>query len=472
MFCTNCGKQIDDDAKFCIYCGEKKLDFQPVPAEAEGSAVASGGAEGAEALSRLDGESAGGAVNGVAGGDFVKTVEVAASAADPSAAPAAPVEEPMSGEVAYQVQGNPDVAAFKPATVSGQKSARAAKPAGDSVSRKTVCIAVAASFAAAFILFAVVPRAVGLIGGSASTVSVESQSAQVQQEDQSSQEENASNSGSADTSKQESAAKTDESKKTIEVKSGIAQYSWSELASIASEIESSAKTRDEALQIAAKYNLVASDGTLTGAKKTLQTSMGSTDVFIIDVFKDKGSTGKNAAFTFMTSGVFMNHPMNDADTNSGGWKSSGMRSWLNSSVLQAFPEELRSSVAPVNKKTNNVGRTTSVDSVSTTLDSVWLFSWVECLGPIAWNTGSEQSYIDDVDNQEGSQYAWFSQQGAEGVQGHPSLDRALEGSDEAAVWWMRSSAPNTSTSFGDMGPEIDNGGNASTAEGVVFGFCI
>ena len=471
MFCTNCGKQIDDDAKFCIYCGEKKLDFQLAPAEVEESAVASGGAEGAEAPSLQDGELAGGVVDGVAGGDPVSVVADSVSSAA-VVDPVIPAEEPANAEAAYPNQTSPSVVAFKPATVSGQKGARGAKPAGDSVSRKTVCIAVAASFAAAFVLFAVVPRAVGLMGGSGSTASVESQSAQVQQESQSSQEESTSSSDAAAASKQESSSKADDSKKTIEVKSGIAQYSWSELAAIASEIENGAKTRDAALQIAAKYNLVASDGTLTGAKKTLQTSMGDTDVFIVDVYKDKGSTGKNAAFTFMTSGVFMNHPMNDTDTNSGGWKSSGMRSWLNSSVLQAFPDELRSSVAPVNKKTNNVGRTTSVDSVGTTLDSVWLFSWVECLGPIAWNTGSEQSYIDDVDNQEGSQYAWFSQQGVEGGQGHPALHRAIAGSDEAAVWWMRSSAPNTSTSFGDMGPEIDNGGNASTAEGVVFGFCL
>ncbi len=450
MFCGYCGKQIDDDSKFCIYCGQKTIKYQETSSEA--------GRESAPVSAE--------AVNGSAGEGFASPAQAG------NTTPAAAVGS-VNGEFMPPAQGYSGGAAFKPATVSGQKGARGARPAGGKVPQKNVYLVGAACLVAVIALIVAVPRAVGLIGGGEST-SAETQSVQVQQGEQSSQDESATSSGGSEASKQEkeSSSKADDSKKTIEVKSGIDQYSWSELASIAKEIESSAKSRDEALKMAANYNLVASDGTLTGATKTLQTSMGNVDVFIIDVFKDKDSTGKNAAFTFMTSSVFMNHPMNDTETNSGGWMSSAMRSWLDKDVLQAFPDELRSSVVAVSKKTNNVGKTRSTDSVGTTLDSVWLFSWVECLGPIAWNTGSEQSYIDDVDNQEGTQYAWFSQQGADGVQGHPSLDRALVGSDEAAVWWMRSSAPNTSTSFGDMGPEIDNGGNASTAEGVVFGFCL
>lgn len=164
--------------------------------------------------------------------------------------------------------------------------------------------------------------------------------------------------------------------------------------------------------------------------------------------------------------------MNPTDSNSGGWKSSGMRAWLNGEVLQSFPDEMRSGVMAVSKLSNNAGKTTSPASVTETQDSVWLFSWVECLGPIAWNARSNQSYIDTVDNKEGSQYAWFKQQGVAGEQGHASLDRSVAGSSNPGVWWMRSSAPNVATSFGDMGPEVDNGGYASTAEGVVFGFCL
>ncbi len=508
MFCTNCGKRIDDDAKFCIYCGEKRIDFS-VPSGSNGEAGEIPPQDARGQAGEIASADAGDAANETAPADAGSGG--APSVADDLTAPMqeiapAPVVEPLSDSRAHdaaagEVPGDRDEAsngdlpaefaeeapsaagqdavspgAFRPATVSGPREACAANPQKGQVSKRTVCVAVAVTFAAAFVLFAVVPRAVGLLGGGEETKASEPQSVQVQQQEEQSDQQSEQEAGKSEENsasqkdKENSTQATD--KKTIEVKSGIAQYSWSELASIAKEVESKATNRNDAIQIAAKYHLVESDGTLTGETKTLQTSLGDADVFIVDIYKDKGSSGKCAAFTFMTAGVFDNHEMNATDTNSGGWKASEMRSWLNSTVLQSFPDDLRSAVASVGKKTNNVGKTRSTDSVGTTQDSIWLFSWVECLGPIAWNTGSDQSYIDTVDNQEGSQYAWFSQQGAQGVQGHPSLDRTLSGSDEAAVWWMRSSAPNTDTSFGDMGPEIDNGGQASTAEGVVFGFCI
>ena len=312
--------------------------------------------------------------------------------------------------------------------------------------------AVCAVLVIAVAVFAV-PRIVGAVdGASDETVSRQRTDQQAQQQSDGAQ-------GSAT----ENAA----SQQQVQVKSGISEYSWADLSNIAAEIERTAKNRDDAVKVAASYNLVKPDGSFTGEAKTLQTSMGN-----VDVFKDKGSSGRNAAFTFMTSDIFAEHPMNPTASNSGGWKSSGMRAWLNGDVLQSFPDEMRSNVMPVSKLSNNAGKTTSSASVTETQDSVWLFSWMECLGPIAWNKGSDQSYIDTVDNKEGSQYAWFKQQGVAGEQGHASLDRSIAGSSNPGVWWMRSSAPNVATSFGDMGPEVDNGGYASTAEGVVFGFCL
>ena len=316
--------------------------------------------------------------------------------------------------------------------------------------------AVCAVLVIAVAVFAV-PRIIEAVGGSSS------ETASRQQTDQQVQQQSDGAQGSAT----ENAVS-----QQVQVKSGISEYSWADLSNIAAEIERTAKNRDDAVKMAASYNLVRSDGSFTGEAKTLQTSMGNVDVFIVDVFKDKDSSGRNAAFTFMTSGIFAEHPMNSTASNSGGWKSSGMRAWLNGDVLKSFPDEMRSNVMPVSKLSNNAGKTTSPASVTETQDSVWLFSWVECLGPIAWNKGSNQSYIDTVDNKEGSQYAWFKQQGVAGEQGHASLDRSIAGSSNPGVWWMRSSAPNVATSFGDMGPEVDNGGYASTAEGVVFGFCL
>ncbi|WP_417758303.1 DUF6273 domain-containing protein [Senegalimassilia anaerobia] len=335
--------------------------------------------------------------------------------------------------------------------------AQGAAPRGKGISPQVATVAaVCAVLVIAVAVFAV-PRIIEAVGGSSS------ETASRQLADQQAQQQSDGAQGSAT----ENAVS-----QQVQVKSGISEYSWADLSNIAAEIERTAKNRDDAVRVAASYNLVKPDGSFTGETKTLQTSMGNADVFIVDVFKDKGSSGRSAAFTFMASGIFAEHPMNPTDSNSGGWKSSGMRSWLNGEVLQSFPDEMRSGVMTVSKLSNNAGKTTSPASVTETQDSVWLFSWVECLGPIAWNARSDQSYIDTVDNKEGSQYAWFKQQGVAGEQGHASLDRSVAGSSNPGVWWMRSSAPNVATSFGDMGPEVDNGGYASTAEGVVFGFCL
>lgn len=400
MFCSNCGKPIEDDARFCEFCGTPVLDEGPASYADD--------------------------VSGRQAGDTVSA----------------------------QASPSQDVGAsrgFRPAMAQG------AAPRGKGISPQVAAVAaVCAVLVIAVAVFAV-PRIIEAVGGSSSETTGRQQTdRQAQQQSDGAQESATENAAS----------------QQVQVKSGISEYSWADLSNIAAEIERTAKNRDDAVRVAASYNLVKPDGSFTGETKTLQTSMGNADVFIVDVFKDKGSSGRSAAFTFMTSGIFAEHPMNPTDSNSGGWKSSGMRAWLNGEVLQSFPDEMRSGVMAVSKLSNNAGKTTSPSSVTETQDSVWLFSWVECLGPIAWNARSNQSYIDTVDNKEGSQYAWFKQQGVAGEQGHASLDRSVAGSSNPGVWWMRSSAPNVATSFGDMGPEVDNGGYASTAEGVVFGFCL
>ena len=366
MFCSNCGKPIEDDARFCEFCGTPVLDEGPASYADD--------------------------VSGRQAGDTVS-------------AQASPSQDVGANQ------------GFRSAMAQGAAS----RSKGISPQVATVA-AVCAVLIIAVAVFAI-PRIIEAAGGSSS------ETASRQQADQQAHQQSDGAQGSA-------------------------------------------KNRDDAVRMAASYNLVKPDGSFTGDTKTLQTSMGNADVFIVDVFKDKGSSGRSVAFTFMTSGIFAEHPMNPTDSNSGGWKSSGMRAWLNGEVLQSFPDEMRSGVMAVSKLSNNAGKTTSPASVTETQDSVWLFSWVECLGPIAWNARSNQSYIDTVDNKEGSQYAWFKQQGVAGEQGHALLDRSVAGSSNPGVWWMRSSAPNVATSFGDMGPEVDNGGYASTAEGVVFGFCL
>ena len=277
MFCSNCGKPIEDDARFCEFCGTPVLD--------EGLASYADDVSGRQA------------------GDTVSA----------------------------QASPSQDVGAnrgFRPAMAQG------AAPRGKGISPQVAAVAaVCAVLVIAVAVFAV-PRIIEAVGGSSSETTGR------QQTDRQAQQQSDGAQGSAT----ENAAS-----QQVQVKSGISEYSWADLSNIAAEIERTAKNRDDAVRMAASYNLVKPDGSFTGETKTLQTSMGNADVFIVDVFKDKGSSGRSVAFTFMTSGIFAEHPMNPTDSNSGGWKSSGMSSWLNVYGLQSVAEELRSGVMTVSK---------------------------------------------------------------------------------------------------------------------------
>lgn len=424
-FCVECGNKLSVGSSFCEICGMPVAPAVPAgEASASGAAEPVGGLASASTTSVMDPVADDGPCVAVQGYGAVR----AASG-------------PGAGQTAYRATGSGN---------AGNQGLGAGAIVGIVVGAVAVVAIVALGVA----------FAMGAFSGGDNKKEAESTTAEQTQ----SSESSSSEAGSTEQ------AQSNE----IAVKAKLSEYSWSDLAKIADKIETEAKTRDEAIKIAASYNLVKSDGTMTGDTKTLETGVGSTDIFIADVYVDKlaSSTSKCAAFTFVGANILTTHAMNATATNSGGWSKSGMRTWLNGTVVNSFPADLEKATKQVVKMTNNTGKSQSTTCVTQTTDKVWLLSWMECLGPISWNEGADTSYIDNIDNQEGVQYAWFKQQGVEGEQGHDSLIRSASGSSEEGVWWMRSSAPNTSTSFGDMGPEIDNGGTASTAEGVVIGFCI
>lgn len=56
-------------------------------------------------------------------------------------------------------------------------------------------------------------------------------------------------------------------------------------------------------------------------------------------------TDKGVLFLF--DEVIARHPMNESNTNKGGFNGSDMKRWLNEVVLQAFPEKLRNKVTEI-----------------------------------------------------------------------------------------------------------------------------
>ena len=268
-------------------------------------------------------------------------------------------------------------------------------------------------------------------------------------------------------------------KEEVVVKTALTDYSWRDLSAIAEKVKA-CSSEAEAIELAKNYHLIDSSGTLTGSSIPIAMADGTTlDIELVGIFHDDKSDGSGkAGLTFMTSNAYCSHPMNEASTNAGGWRSSDMRAWLNSTVFDGMPEALRSLIVPVDKPTNNVGRTESGDSVSTTSDRIWLFSQTELYGPITWNQGYDTEYVDTVLNREGTQYQLFAEAGIEGVattdkKGILKKYVTVNGKQELSNWWVRSPTPNREDGFGDVDNGApDNGGTATAVQGVVLGFCL
>lgn len=285
------------------------------------------------------------------------------------------------------------------------------------------------------------------------------------------------NAVSAPKTQASSAAAGDASR--VEPKSSLADYSWEEIVRIAQEIGQSSGQTD-AIAIAKSYHLLDASGAYPETTKAVALTDGTAlEVQIVGVYQDnEADTFKKAGLTFVTKECFANHAMNAKKTNNGGWANSEMRGWLNSSVLNLFPNEVKQNILPVRKLTNNMGSAKDSVSVTKTEDRLWLLSWREMFGTITWNKQTDQSYIDEVLNAEGSQYPYFAGNGLADAQSSDTegvlVKRLLSDPDRpVASWWTRSPAPNTSDAFGDVNNGgMDNGGLATASQGVAFGFCL
>ena len=119
-----------------------------------------------------------------------------------------------------------------------------------------------------------------------------------------------------------------------------------------------------------------------------------------NVYGEATATGK-AGITFQIHDVFGTpYPMNSADSNSGGWKSSLMRTSTMPLVKGYLPDDWEAIVKPVNKITGVGGG--SVSSTNTVSDSCFLLSLLEVFNTSTMSNGLA------VTPGEGSQYAYYA----------------------------------------------------------------
>lgn len=171
---------------------------------------------------------------------------------------------------------------------------------------------------------------------------------------------------------------------------------------------------------------------------------------------DDLQNGGKAPYTFGMKNLMANmRQMNEMSTNTGSFGGSDMYDYLKNQVFQNFPQELKSRVKKVNKRTSRGN-----ESVEIRIDAmqIFLFSVNEVEG----------TQIGEwVSNDEGSRYPGFSSNGSR-------MKKLSNGTGDAQMWWLRSPRLDDSGVFCSVssGGYIMRSNSASTSGGVCFGFCV
>ena len=158
--------------------------------------------------------------------------------------------------------------------------------------------------------------------------------------------------------------------------------------------------------------------------------------------------------------------MNASRTNSGGWKSSQMRtnicgtslSSYSGTIIAVIPAALRAVLKSVTKYTDNTGNSSAASAVTATTDYFFLLSEFEVFGMVKYANSNEKN--------KQAQYAYYSA-------GNSKIKYKHNGTSTAAYWWIRSPIVKGNKSF----VYVYTGGEASYTEayysiGFAPGFCV
>ena len=187
---------------------------------------------------------------------------------------------------------------------------------------------------------------------------------------------------------------------------------------------------------------------------------GGTDVCFCD-----NQYGPDNGYPSPGAGYFV---MNASETNSGGWKSSQMRtnicgtslSSYSGTIISVIPAALRAVLKPVTKYTDNTanGGGSTASYVTATTDYFFLLSEFEVFGSISYGNTNEKK--------KQAQYAYYSA-------GNSKIKYKHNGTTTAAYWWLRSPRASDSDIFVDVytGGTVNNY-SANFSLGFAPGFCV
>lgn len=145
--------------------------------------------------------------------------------------------------------------------------------------------------------------------------------------------------------------------------------------------------------------------------------------------EDKGDV-KKAGITMQAVHLMpKTYPMNEANTNEGGWKASDLRANMNEAAgeINELFEDLLPYVARVSKQTKNCNGKDKPTTVATATDDLL---WIATISEMC--TGN----LVPADEGEGEQYEWYSQRKVLAATQAKELVKSIGG--EPAQWWTRS----------------------------------
>lgn len=162
--------------------------------------------------------------------------------------------------------------------------------------------------------------------------------------------------------------------------------------------------------------------------------------------------------------------MNEAQTSSGGWKSSQMRTSIcgtslsnySGTIIAVIPAALRAVLKPVTKYTDNTGNGSAASAVTATTDYFFLLSEYEVFGSISYGNANEKN--------KQAQYSYYSA-------GNSKIKYKYDATTTAILWWLRSPAtsPNISSTVSFARVSADGSANhviSNLSLGFAPGFCV
>lgn len=190
-----------------------------------------------------------------------------------------------------------------------------------------------------------------------------------------------------------------------------------------------------------------------GDTKNITVGGETLTVEIVGFNHDDLASGGKAGITFGLKNLMANtRQMNSSNTNAGGFTGSDMYDWLQGTLLNSLPSDLRAVLKSVNKKTSAGSQSSTIN---TNAMKIFLFSEIEIFGSVTYSKSGE-----------GSQYSRFATASSR-------IKYLSNGSGSADSWWERSPYGNYSGYFCYVNSY--GGANASSASnswGVCFGFCV